>query len=137
MLVFVVRYIRFRSAYRSMDILAKERKRMACDLHDTIEQNLLAAKLLMQSAVSMSPETPEAVKEAVGSAQEILMSAKKEIRETVFNLQSDEIFSRRSVDVLKSVAERLSHLGVAKVRTRLRGLPEHLPGNSQSAVDLR
>lgn len=127
-LVFVVRYIRFRSAYRSMDILAKERKRMACDLHDTIEQNLLAAKLLMQSAVSMSPDMPEAVKEAVESAQEILLSAKREVRETVFNLQSDEIFARRSEDVMRSVAGRLSHLGVVKVRTHIRGLPERLPG---------
>ena len=127
-LVFVWRYLRFRTEYRRMDIISNERKRMAADLHDTIEQNLLAAKLMLQTSLSLSPDTPQNVKDAVGAAQEILMSAKAEIRETIFNLRSDELFARRSDEVLKSVAKRISALGVAKVRTSLRGLPPTLPG---------
>lgn len=128
LLVLLVRYVRFQNAYRRMDILAKERKRMAADLHDTIEQNLLSAKLLLQTSLSMDDSVSDQVRGAVESAQEILMSAKKEIRETIFNLRNDELFARKSEDVLKSVARRIGESGIAKVRVNLRGLPDKLPG---------
>lgn len=131
---FTIRYLGFKSNYRRLDILAKERKRMAADLHDTIEQNLLSAKLLMQTAISMEPGTPQTVKEAIDSAGEILISAKREIRETIFNLRNDEIFSRRPEDVIKTVAKQISALGVVNVRTSLRGLPKTLPGAMFSDV---
>lgn len=123
----LVRFIRSQNTYRRLDILTQERKRMAGDLHDTIEQNLVAVKMLLSTSVSLSPETPEGVKEAVRAASEMLMSTKAEIRETIFNLRNDELFRRSSPEVIRSLAKRLSGGGLVKVRTMLRGLPESLP----------
>ena len=133
-LVLFVRYVRSRQAYRRLDILARERKRMAGDLHDTIEQNLVAAKMLLKSSLSLSPETPENVKDAIVSVQEILMSAKAEIRERVFNLRNDELFKRSPASVVKSLARQISSHGVVRVRTALRGLPEALPAGVFSDI---
>ena len=126
-LFLLVRFLRYRADYRRLGILTEERKRMAGDLHDTVEQNLVAAKMLLKTAVSLSPDTPDEVKEAVATAQEILMSAKADIRETVFNLRNDELFGRKPEDVLKSMAKRINSHGVVKIRMSLRGLPASLP----------
>lgn len=122
-----VRFLRSRADYRRLDILMKERKRMAGDLHDSIEQNLVAAKMMLQTAVSLSSDTPPGVRDAVATAGEMLMSTKAQIRETIFNLRNDDLFSRNCADVLRSLASRLSRGGVVKVRTMLRALPETLP----------
>ena len=127
-LFLLVRFLRYRSDYRRLDILTKERKRMAGDLHDTIEQSLVAAKMLLKTAVSLSPETPDEVRDAVATAQEILMSAKAEIRETIFNLRNDELFGRSPEHVLKSLARRMTARGIVRARTSLHGLPPSLPG---------
>ena len=127
-LFLLVRFLRYRADYRRLGILTEERKRMAGDLHDTVEQSLVAAKMLLKTAVSLSPDTPEEVKDAVATAQDILMDAKSTIRETVFNLRNDEFFGKKPEDVLKSMAARINSRGIVKVRTSLRGLPSLLPG---------
>ena len=60
-------------------------------------------------------------------AREILIQAKREIRETVWNLRTEELLDKNPADVLKSLAERMSAPGAFRVETILRGLPNHLP----------
>ncbi len=107
--------------------ITAERKRMAADLHDTIEQNLAGAKMLMESSLSIAPEVPPAVEEAVKGAAAILAHAKSEIRATIFNLRCDEMFDRRPEDVFREMMRHLDR-GKVNARCRLRGLPDHLPG---------
>lgn len=127
-LILFFRYVRMRTNYRRLKVLNDERKRIAGDLHDSIEQNLVAVKMLLKTAVSLSPDIPEDARKAVLTAQEILLAAKSEIRETVFNLRSDDLFSRRPEEVIKTFCRRMASHGVVKVRTVLRGLPDSLPG---------
>lgn len=119
--------LRARRERGRMAAIAAERKRMAADLHDTIEQNLAGAKMLMESSLSIAPEVPPAVEEAVKGAAAILAHAKSEIRATIFNLRCDEMFDRRPEDVFREMMRHLDR-GKVNARCRLRGLPDHLPG---------
>jgi len=104
-----------------------ERRRMAADLHDSIEQHLAGARLYLDS---MLPEdgspAPDALK-PVELAREILVSVKREIRDTIWNLRIDELTEKRPKDVLMSLAEKLASTTAVRVETSLKGLPDSLP----------
>ena len=123
----IVRIVRDKRERGRIAAINAERKRMAADLHDTIEQNLAGAKMLMESSLSIAPEVPPAVEEAVKGAAAILAHAKSEIRATIFNLRCDEMFDRRPEDVFREMMRHLDR-GKVNARCRLRGLPDHLPG---------
>ena len=123
----IVRIVRDKRERGRMAAIAAERKRMAADLHDTIEQNLAGAKMLMESSLSIAPDVPPAVAEAVKGAAAVLAHAKSEIRATIFNLRCDEMFDRRPEDVFREMMRHLDR-GKVNARCRLRGLPDHLPG---------
>ena len=92
-----------------------ERRRMAADLHDSIEQHLAGARLYLDS---MLPEdgspAPEDLK-PVELVRDILVTAKREIRET------------RPKDVLMSLVQKLASTTAVRVEAILKGLPETLP----------
>lgn len=104
-----------------------ERKRMAADLHDSIEQHLAGARLYLDS---MLPEdgspAPEELR-PVELAREILVTAKREIRETIWNLRIDELTQKRPEDVLMSLVQKLASTTAVRVEAVLKGLPESLP----------
>ena len=123
----IVRIVRDKRERGRIAAITAERKRMAADLHDTIEQNLAGAKMLMESSLSIAPDVPPAVAEAVKGAAAILAHAKSEIRATIFNLRCDEMFDRKPEDVFREMMRHLDR-GKVNARCRLRGLPDHLPG---------
>jgi signal transduction histidine kinase len=123
----IVRIVRDKRERGRIAAITAERKRMAADLHDTIEQNLAGAKMLMESSLSIAPDVPPAVAEAVKGAAAVLAHAKSEIRATIFNLRCDEMFDRKPEDVFREMMRHLDR-GKVNARCRLRGLPDHLPG---------
>lgn len=104
-----------------------ERRRMAADLHDSIEQHLAGARLYLDS---MLPEdgspAPEELK-PVELVRDILVTAKREIRETIWNLRIDELTQKRPKDVLMSLVQKLASTTAVRVEAILKGLPEILP----------
>lgn len=123
---FVVYLIRLRGERRRLGILTAERKRMAADLHDTLEQHLAGARMVLNSAVAFTPDVPANVKAAVANANELLAHAKSEMRARIFDMRSDVLFTQGPEKVIRGIADKIGSSGVVKVRTRLRGLPEHL-----------
>lgn len=126
LIVGMVVLVRMRGQKRALDLLANERKRMAADLHDTLEQQLATTRMVLNSAVSFSPNVPEAVRKAVAEANGLLAHAKAEMRARIFNMRSDVLFAQPPEQVLRTLARKLAarHL---RVHPRLRGLPEHMP----------
>lgn len=128
MILGVLRIVRDKRESGRIAAINAERKRMASDLHDTIEQNLAGAKMLMESSLKIAPDVPQPVADAVSAAAAILAHAKSEIRSTIFNLRCDEIFDRPPAQVFKETVRHLDR-GTVSARCRLRGLPDHLPGS--------
>ena len=118
---------RARQAKSRLQVVIAERRRMAADLHDSIEQHLAGARLYLDS---MLPEdgspAPEELK-PVELVRDILVTAKREIRETIWNLRIDELTQKRPKDVLMSLAQKLASTTAVRVEAILKGLPETLP----------
>ncbi len=121
-----INFVQMRIERRRLDILSNERKRMAADLHDTLEQHLAGARMLLNSAVAFTPDVPEAVRSAVANANELLAHAKSEMRARIFDMRNDVLYTQGPEKVLKAIAEKISSGKLATVRTRLAGLPQHL-----------
>ena len=110
---------------RDMEVVAAERRRMAADLHDTIEQHLAGANLIaagVQSLDGVSPEVVEAMKTLAG----LLANAKAEVRRSVMNLRNAGDASVPLADTVASMVTSLKKTGV-RARKCLRGLPDALP----------
>ena len=121
-----INFVQMRIERRRLDILSNERKRMAADLHDTLEQHLAGARMLLNSAVAFTPDVPEAVRSAVANANELLAHAKSEMRARIFDMRNDVLYTQGPEKVLKSIAEKISSGKLITVRVRLAGLPQHL-----------
>ena len=123
----VVVLLRFRSQKRALALLSAERKRMAADLHDTLEQQLASVRMVLNAAVSFTPNVPERVVQAVAEANGLLAHAKIEMRSRILNMRSDALFTQGPKKVFAELARKFAQSGVVTMRTRFRGLPDHLP----------
>ena len=92
--------------------VAAERKRMADDLHDTIEQHLVGAKMLVSLGRSRE-------------AEEVLVRAKREIRDIVWGLKNDEMTRLKPADFLREFAKTENQKGLYRVEVKP---GEALPG---------
>lgn len=93
--------------------IAAERKRMADDLHDTIEQHLVGAGMLIKL-------------NRLCDAEGVLVRAKREIRDIVWGLKNDDMMRQSPAEMLRALAHAENTKGVCRVNTRLRGLPAQL-----------
>ncbi len=90
-----------------------ERKRMADDLHDTIEQHLVGAGMFLKL-------------NRLKEAEEILVRAKREMRDIVWGLKNDDMMRLSPADMIRQLAKEENKKGIYRVDTRLEGLPAHL-----------
>jgi len=93
--------------------LMTERKRMADDLHDTIEQHLVGAGMLLQL---------NRVKETL----DILNRAKREMRDIVWGLKNDDMMRLTPAEMVRAYAKGETQKGLCRVEAHVPGLPAHL-----------
>ena len=109
-----------------------ERKRMAMDLHDTIEQHLASVKIMLAGA--LDPEcNAAAARKMIERAEDMLIFAKNEVRQAVMDLHGDGA-ARPLAEALNEIASGVTRSGAARVRFRLRGLPEHMAPKRVQAI---
>ena len=82
-------FLRIRRDRLTARVLAAERRRLAGDLHDTIEQHLAGVKILLTCALS-GEGTEDARRAYLKEAAQMLIHAKNEVREVVMNLRNDD-----------------------------------------------
>lgn len=98
--------------FRSRTLMA-ERKRMADDLHDTIEQHLVGAGMLVKLG-------------RLKEAQDVLVRAKREIRDVVWGLKNDDMMRLTPADMLRQLAHDENTKGICRVDTKLAALPSRM-----------
>lgn len=69
--------------------LAEDRRRMAADLHDTLQQTLLAADLQLNAALRTIPTKPQAALPQVSLAAQLLNRSRQEVRDAVWDLNTE------------------------------------------------
>ena len=105
-----------RRLFRSRTIIA-ERRRMADDLHDTIEQHLVGAGMLLK--LNRTQE-----------AQDVLVRAKREIRDVVWGLKNDDMMRLTPAEMLRRLAHDETAKGICRVEARIEGLPAKMDAAS-------
>ena len=69
--------------------LAGERRRVAADLHDTLEQTLIAAHLQLCAVGCEAPAGSEETSSPLSLARQLLARSRQEVREAVWDLHAD------------------------------------------------
>ena len=118
----VVIFRQRRGMFRTRTIMA-ERKRMADDIHDTIEQHLVGAGMLLKL-------------NKVKEAQDILVRAKREVRDIVWGLKNDDMMRLKPAEMLRNLAHDENTKGLYRVDTRLEGLPASLDAAAMRDLSL-
>ena len=118
----VVVFRQRRGLFKTRTIMA-ERKRMADDIHDTIEQHLVGAGMLLK--VNRLKE-----------AQDVLVRAKAELRDIVWGLKNDDMMRQTPAEMLRQLAHVENTKGLYRIDTSLKGLPEHLEAAAMRDLSL-
>ncbi len=117
---FLWAYERAQSELRGLS-LVEERERIGRDLHDTVIQRLFATGLSLQATIRRVDDQPEAASRLERAVDEIDMTV-REIRSTIFALQSDVGDGERSVRAaLLRVIEDVAPLLPNPPRVRFEG----------------
>ncbi len=111
-----------RRLFRDRTVMA-ERKRMADDIHDTIEQHLVGAGMLLKL-------------NRLKEAQEVLVRAKREIRDIVWGLKNDDMMRQSPSEMLRQLAHDENTKGICRVDTRLTGLPNAMNASMMRDLSL-
>ena len=96
---------------------------MAEDIHDTIEQHLVGAGMLLKLS-------------KIKEAQDILVRAKREVRDVVWGLKNDDMMRLSPADMLRNLAHEENTKGLYRVDTRLEGLPPSLDAAAMRDLSL-
>ena len=120
-LVFVI-FRQRRRNFQANTVMA-ERKRMADDLHDTIEQHLAGAVMLVRLGKSKE-------------AEDVLVHAKREMRDIVWGLMNDDMMRLAPSEMLREMAKTENRKGIYRVDTKLEGLPERMDASAMRDLSL-
>ena len=120
LVVFLVRQARRHLRTRTLMV---ERKRMADDLHDTIEQHLVGAGMLLQLGKDKE-------------AREVLVRAKREMRDIVWGLKNDDMMRLTPAEMIREFVKAENKKGVCRLDAILQGLPERLDASQMRDLSL-
>ena len=123
LLFFLMIIVRQRRANFRTRTLMAERKRMADDIHDTIEQHLVGAGMLIQLGRDKE-------------AKDVLLRAKAELRDIIWGLKNDDMMRLTPAEMLRQTAEVETKKGLFRVTARLAGLPERMGAQQMRDLSL-
>ena len=87
---FGIAYLRARRKRKDMELVAADRRRIAAQLHDTIDQHLAGANFLLTAALA-SEALPDTERGHVENAAQVLADAKAATRDMIVSLQTESI----------------------------------------------
>ena len=91
----------------SRETLLQERTRMARELHDTVEQELMGLSLQLEAAGDTLPDSPATAQRALHTGQALLKHTRAEVRRSIWDLRVPEFEQR---DLETALRETLSPL---------------------------
>lgn len=101
------RNLRLRAEMREKVAVSAERSRLACDLHDTLEQGLTAIHLQLHAIGPSQQEASGETQERLGAARQLVQQCHSEIRRSIWNLRSEALEHFDLGDALHRAAQSL------------------------------
>ena len=96
------------------EAMLEERNRIARELHDTLEQQLAGATILLDAIATILIEQPERARDGLNTARAMLRHSLDEAQHAVSDLRNNDLFERDLKELIEdSVRERLQHTSIA------------------------
>jgi signal transduction histidine kinase len=112
----------------------EERQRIARDLHDTLEQELVGVSMLLDNAATRTPNSPVDTSTPLDLARRLLKRARDESRSTIRDLRSVTLEQRGLPAALEEVLRPLATMGGAQFHVKVEGQPVRLPGTVETHI---
>lgn len=110
----------------------EERQRIARDLHDTLEQELVGVQMLLDNtAMKLNGSVPQA-SEPLTLARRLLRRARDESRSTIRELRSVALEQRGLPAAMEELLRPLATVSGASFDMKIEGSPERLPGTMET-----
>jgi signal transduction histidine kinase len=103
-----------------------ERTRVARELHDTVEQGLAGITLQLEAVAGSFQTAPEAARQSLDVARQMLRYSLEETRRSVMDLRSQALESRDLGGALTSIARQMTVGTRAEAQVRIEGVPRRL-----------
>jgi signal transduction histidine kinase len=103
-----------------------ERTRVARELHDTVEQGLAGIALQLEAVAGSLQTAPEAARQSLGVARQMLRYSLEETRRSVMDLRSQALESRDLAGALESLVRQMTVNTRADAQVRVTGTPQRL-----------
>ena len=103
-----------------------ERTRVARELHDTVEQGLAGIALQLEAVAGSFHTAPEAARQSLDVARQMLRYSLEETRRSVMDLRSQALESRDLAGALESLARQMTMNTRAHAEVRVTGAPQRL-----------
>jgi signal transduction histidine kinase len=91
-----------------MERIAEERARIARELHDTLEQELVGIKMALDSAASRLDSAPEKAKHSIDQARAMIRRSQAEARQSVWDLRAANLAQENLDEALEELISPLS-----------------------------
>jgi len=110
----------------------EERQRIARDLHDTLEQELVGVTMLLDNtAMKLNGGNPQA-SEPLTLARRLLRRAREESRSTIRELRSVTLEQRGLAAAMEELLRPLATVSGASFESKVSGTPNRLPGTTET-----
>ncbi|WP_258171052.1 sensor histidine kinase [Paenibacillus sp. R14(2021)] len=110
---------------------ARERVRIARDIHDTVGHKLTALLVQMQAARKLSRRDPQRSEETYLICEELIRSSLQEIRLSVRAIREEPVQSTSLQDRLEQLAQEFTRLAEVQTTVEVKGSPVALSGELQ------
>lgn len=110
----------------SRQTLLQERTRMARELHDTLEQELMGLSLQLDAATDTLPSSPATAQRALGTAQALLKHTRAEARRSIWDLRASALESGDLAAALREIVRPMNGERRPAISVEVRGTPRRL-----------
>jgi signal transduction histidine kinase len=116
-----------RNAAVEFDATLRERKRLAADLHDTLEQALMGLALQLEAVDLFHQNEPDRSTHHLHLARQFLARSREDVRRSVWNLRAQGLEGRTLLEALQSMVSRLTAGQAVQTCCEHEGEPVPLP----------
>lgn len=116
-----------RNAALEFDAVLRERKRMAADLHDTLEQALTGLALQLEAVDLFRSDEPDRSTHHLHLARQFLARSRDDVRRSVWNLRAQGLEGRTLADALRAMVAPITQGQPVPCDADVEGQPVALP----------
>ncbi|WP_227872007.1 sensor histidine kinase [Paenibacillus albus] len=113
---------------------AKERIRIAREIHDTVGHKLTALLVQMQAARKLSPVDPQRSEQTYAECESLIRASLQEIRLSVRAIREEPVRSTSLQERLEQLAQEFTRWAEVQTTLEVEGQPVELPGKLQLAA---